>query len=423
MQNKFLSDDIIITPEKQGADQYLKLSCPLCYGRFGEITTANHVFTFTLNGEIRTISGRRGSWLESAEWLKRSPGNDWAYFSAGGYNGAFNYTGEYYVPCLYYETNSIFGNQRFKKEAGADALGAWENLDRQIAQIDISRLGKDTAHMVESIREMPADVLGKRADKFHEIIGGKISVLPPDTRHVEYDVIPIIISDGCLYNCAFCRVKSGRAFSCRSKEDIKKEILRLKDFYGPDLINYSALFLGDHDALLAGGDLIMFAAKTAWDIFEMADAVTGPPRLFLFGSVASLAAIGEDLLCAINRLPFYTYINVGLESGDSKTLRMLGKPIDAKMVASAFDRMVKINRRFENIEVTANFVMGKGLPKTHLPSIIDLTRNHMDRPYAKGAVYFSPLADIGPKEKFLAQFNNFKGLCRLPAFLYLIQRL
>lgn len=416
-------NDLTITPGKQESGQYIKLSCPVHYGRFGEITTADHVFTFNLNGEIKTIAGRRGAWLESAEWLKRNPGNDWAYFSAGGYTGALNYTGEYYVPCLYYETNAIFGNERFKKEAVRDAFGAWERLDRQISEMDTARLPDDAVRMVGSIREMPAERLKARADEFHEIIGGKISVLPPDARHVEYDIIPINISDGCLYNCKFCRVKSGRTFTRRSKSDIREEILRLREFYGPDLINYSALFLGDHDALFAGGDLITFTAKTAFEYFEMTNAVTGPPRLFLFGSVASLAAADNTMLGAINRLPFYTYINIGLESGDSETLRALGKPIDGNMVATAFDRMVRINRTFENIEVTANFVLGEGLPESHLPSIIDLTRNHIDRPYAKGAVYFSPLADIGPKDKFLTRFNNFKALCRLPAFLYLIQRL
>jgi len=420
---KNIKNNLIISPNKRGSDRYLKLSCPIHHGRFHEITTSDHVFTFNLNGEIKTIAGRRGKWLESAEWLKRSVGNDWAYFSAGGYNGAFNYTGEYYVPCLYYETNAIFGNERFKKEAVSEAFDAWKSLYLSLSKTDTGRLPHDAAQTVKKIMNMPAKRLAKRADEFHDIIGGIISVLPPDARHVEYDVIPINISDGCLYNCRFCRVKSGKSFSPRSKGDIREEILRLKAFFGPDLINYSALFLGDHDALFAGGELIVFAAKTAFEQFKIADAVTGPPRLFMFGSVASLAAADDAMLEAINRLPFYTYINIGLESGDTETLRALGKPIDGKMVADAFDRMVKINRRFENIEITANFVMGQGLPESHLPSIIELTRNHMDRPYTKGAIYFSPLADTGPKDRFLARFNEFKALCRLPSYLYLIQRL
>jgi len=37
--------------------------------------------------------------------------------------------------------------------------------------------------------------LRHRADKLHGIIGGGISVLPPDTRHVGYDVIPVMIVD------------------------------------------------------------------------------------------------------------------------------------------------------------------------------------------------------------------------------------
>ena len=73
--------------------------------------------------------------------------------------------------------------------------------------------------------------------------------------------------------------------------------------------------------------------------------------------------------------PFYVYINVGLESIDSSTLKFLGKPLGESRVMEAFQKMLDINERFENIEITANFVVGEGLSETHYQSLKDLIRD------------------------------------------------
>jgi hypothetical protein len=145
--------------------------------------------------------------------------------------------------------------------------------------------------------------------------------------------------------------------------------------------------------------------------------------MFLFGSADSIMEADENLFKALNELPFYTYINIGLESGDTKTLFALGKPLNSKKVESAFSRMMTINEKYFKIEITANFVMGQGLPENHLPSILELTRNRLAHFYPRGAAYLSPLENIGDKNRLLARFNEFKTLCRIPAYIYLIQRL
>ncbi len=416
-------DHTTIIPEKRGAGEYVKISYPIRYGRFAEIRTPDHIFGINRNGEVKTIQGRTGGWLQSAEWLKRTAGNDWAYFSAGGYNGAFNYTGEYYVPCLSYQSNAIFGKDRFDGEEVADAFSAWDKMQTKIAGMDIDTMPWPVRDLLRRVRTMTNDRLAERAEWFHRIIGGWVSVLPPDARHVEYDVIPLTISEGCLYNCGFCRVKSGRGFTRKSKEDILDQLYELKAYYNRDLVNYCSIFLGQHDALFSGADLIEFSAKKAYEILGIGNAVMKPPRLFLFGSVDSLLKADYALFDRLERLPFETFINIGLESGDSETLSQLKKPLTAEKVSAAFNRMIEINRDYNHIEVTANFVAGAGLPDNHLPSIVALTRDRVDRPLGKGAIYLSPLEDIGPKDRFLTQFNEFKTLCRLPAYIYLIQRL
>jgi hypothetical protein len=136
----------------------------------------------------------------------------------------------------------------------------------------------------------------------------------------------------------------------------------------------------------------------------------------------------EGFFESLNCSPFSSYINVGLESNDPNTLEALKKPISVGKIREAFTRGLEVNRRYEKIEVTSNFVFGEGLPLGHLPSLLDLTRNSVNLVSDKGAVYLSPLVDerIGEKEgrrELLRRFLKLKTESRLPAFIYLIQRL
>lgn len=416
-------NDLDITLNKRGADKYAKISYPLRYGVFSEIKTKTHTFQFNLNGEIKTIQGRGEGWLDAAEWLKRTMGNDWVYFSAGGYTGAYDFTGEYYVPCLSYESNAVYGNGRFESPEVTIAFNAWHNLQTRLQNMELSALPKEEADFIQQIAVNGPDILKQRAELLHQIIGGMVSVLPPDTRHVEYDVIPLNIADGCLYHCGFCRVKTGHGYKLRSDSDILAQIRQLKEFLGHDIVNYNSIFMGQHDALHADKDVLVWAALTALDIFGLHNSCIKEPRLFLFGSVDSMLNAQDSLFDALNRLPYHTYINIGLESADAATLALLKKPIDPKKVTDAFHQMTAINHRYANIEITANFVYGTGLPETHLPSILDLTRHQLSRSYSKGTIYLSPMENFGSKQDLLSKFIEFKTLCRLPAYIYLIQRL
>ena len=217
-------------------------------------------------------------------------------------------------------------------------------------------------------------------------------------------------------------------FAPRTPENIIEQIKNLKRFYGRDLHNYNAIFLGQHDALSADRELLELAAKKAYEIFEFERSYLKGTSLFLFGSVDSMIHSEEKLFESFNRLPFSTYINVGLESNDPMTLEGLKKPVSVEKVREAFVRILDINRRYEKIEVTANFVFGKDLPSGHLPSLLELTRDRSDLPRNKGAVYLSPLMEEGMRDKegereLLRRFLKLKSQSRLPAFIYLIQRL
>ncbi|MFA6012400.1 MAG: radical SAM protein [Desulfobacteraceae bacterium] len=414
--------DLSVTIDKTGDNRYQKVSYPIRYGTYHEIRYGSYVFQFNLNGEIKHILCRGDCPMEPTEWLKRTVGNDWVYYASGGYNGAFGAVGEYYVPCFRYTSNGIMGGEPFKHGILEQAEHAFSQ-----ARCVLENLGPHPDSRFENFRQnvlvATPSILKSKASRLHDLLDGRISVLPPDARHADYDVIPLNISRGCLYNCRFCTVKTGRGFSLLSKDDIEHQIKGLKKIYDKDIVNYNSLFLGQHDALNAGEDHITWAASRAFDAFGFGSAHITEPRLFLFGSVGSLLQAPDRLFRALDRLPYTTYINIGLESADEKTLTAIGKPITTEGIADAFSRMEAINRSCRNIEITANFLYGESLPETHMPSCLDLIRKQYEKPFSRGAVYFSPYGKDSDKKSRVTGFKIIKNQCRLPVYLYIIQRL
>jgi len=418
-------DNLGIVLNKEGSREFSKVSYPIRYGRFAEMRTPDHIFEFNLNGEIKYIRGLCQSWPHPAEWLKRTVADDWVYYSAGGYSGVYDSFGEYYVPCLSYPSNSIIGNNPFDDNAVRSAIKSWYDLQAKIRVLASGAIPQSLKDFLILVSESDANTLRLRSRKLHSLIGERVSVLPPDTRHVDYEVIPIIVADGCLYNCGFCRIKSRQDFTPRTQEDIIRQIKKLKGFYGRDVRNYNAIFLGQHDALCSGPELLEFAARNAFRIFEFEHSNLRGANLFLFGSADSIINSDDAVFGMLDSLPFSTYINIGLESADPKTLALLKKSITVEMVDEAFVKMLDINRRYEKIEVTANFLFGNNLPRNHMPSFFELTRKRMDHFYSKGAVYFSPLINGRVEEKrgMLRKFYEVKAQSLLPTYFYLIQRL
>ncbi len=428
MMQSYPVGDLIVTLNKEGVTEFSKVSFPARYGRFSEIQTPDYTFQFNLNGEIKYIQGRTQNWPHPAEWLKRTVANDWVYYSAGDYKGVYELFGEYYFPCLSYPSNVLLDDDPFEKEAIQSAIGSWRSMPetiRELIQGDLPQECKDFLTLVTGNSEK---ALRLRSETLHRLIEGQVPVLPPDTRHVDYEVIPILVADGCLYHCGFCRIKTGESFSPRTPIDIIQQMKNLKRFYAKDLHNYNAIFLGQHDALWVGQDLLEFAAQKAYEIFELGHSFLKDARLFLFGSVDSLIHSKEALFDMLNRLPFFTYVNIGLESADLTTLAVLKKPVAVEKVREAFSRMSEINRDYEKVEITANFIYGEDLPPNHLPAFLQLLQDSKDLFRHKGTLYLSPLVQSesrkkGTKRELLRRFYKVKAQSPLPVYIYLIQRL
>ena len=416
-------NNLDITLEREGAKRFTKTSYPIRYGRFCEIETQKYLFQFNLNGEIKYIRGFTQDWPHPAEWLKRTDADDWVYYSTGGYRGIFHALGEYYLPCLSYPSNSVYGYNPFADSNIQKAFSGWSRLLAELRSMRTNGIPPKIRDFLCLISGCDSHTLRMKSEKLHRIIGGQVSVLPPDTRHVDYGVIPLMLADGCLYHCGFCCVKTRQNFRSRSQNNVRRQIRQLQAFYGADLANYNAVFLGNHDALAAGRERICMAAAEAYAAFGFEKAYVKNATLFLFGSVDSLLDAGNNLFEALNRMPFYTYINIGLESMDAGTLRSIQKPLEIHKIEDAFRMMLAVNRSFPNLEITANFLLGDRLPPAHYQALIELIRNRLDRYYSKGAVYLSPLNTSHDNRRLLRTFVEIKNLSRLPTYLYLIQRL
>ncbi len=417
---------IIINSKKLGLQAKGKPGFELRYGKYSEIITPAYEFAFNLNGEIKFIKGKDREWPHPFEQLKRTDGNDWVYYSCGkegGEKGVIFWLGEYYLPCLPYPSNSLDRAEYFSNPIVMKALGAWSMLFGTLYDLQSNGLLAGDKDLVERILAHDDNTLHKRSKRLQEIIGGRVSVLPPDTRHVDYEVIPLSISQGCLYHCDFCCVKSSQKFRVREKKDILSQIINLKEFYGRNLENYRGLFLGDHDALASDGETLAFAIREAKAKLGLGRSWTEPPLLFLFGSVGSFLKSNPELMDTLNGCGFRVYLNVGFESVDPETLKHIKKPITRTQVLEAFEKMHAVNARFDNIEVTGNFLMGERLPKGHFPSLENLLKNASGPSGGKGAVYLSPLKNRGEDERLLDRYFELKRVSRLPVFVYLIQRL
>ncbi|MCJ8501652.1 radical SAM protein [Desulfatitalea alkaliphila] len=418
---------LIINAKKSGLDKFVKQSVPLRFGKYSEIKTSDFEFCFNLNGEIKSIRGIKPDWPHPAEHFKRTTGNDWIYYTVGDKSsddGIISWMGEYYLPCLPYSSNPVWEINYFSNPTVMSALAEWSQLFADLYMADSNGSYPHAKDLIKRILVANDDqMLYERSQQLDKIIGGKVTVLPPDTRHVDYDVIPLTIADGCLYHCKFCCVKTKQKFQVRSKENIYEQLRNLKNHFGDDLVNYHALFLANHDALAAGDNLICFAAEEAYQAFGFRQRMDQKPFLYLFGSVGSFLEAGLPLFDHLNRLPFYAYVNIGFESIDSETLSLIGKPITPAQVQEAFGKMLEINATFEQIEVTGNFVAGDNLPSRHEGSLTDLLKHADSKKQSKGAVYISPLKDSPRKRELLPRFFKIKEESRLPVFVYLIQRL
>lgn len=435
-----------LTLYKRGEEIYTKSRHPVQYGVYHELDTARALMRFNLNGEIIAARGKGADWPNTTEHLKRTAGNDWVYYSTGGYAGTFETfgagelqqpvqfkipspyneiykaTGEFYLPHFSYSTNSILGSDPLSEPAVQRLMSSWYEILKNTLP-SVSTLPEPFASRAADLLANTPERLQEKAERLFALYGGRVTVLPPGARHVDYNVLPLAVADGCLYKCRFCEVKNRKRFAVKPAEEVDAQIRGLRELYGRELINYNALFLGEHDALHAGRSVLVSAAERAASVLKLRDSVMRGCSIFLFGSADSFLQAEEELFRELNALGCAVYINLGLESADQETLDGLGKPLTTEKVEASFTRLLEVNEHYGNVEVTANFLMGERLPEGHYPAFLRLARESLDHPRSKGTLYLSPVMPVHAPRRLLYEFNQLARLSRLPTYLYTIQRL
>ncbi len=155
------------------------MSFPVHCGNYGELETDEFIFHFNLNNEIIRAKKKGDNWSHPHEWLKRTIGNDWVYYSTGGYTGVFDATGEYYLPNFTYPTNNILGGNPFLLPQVLDLTDNWYSMLQEL-QDSVSPISKSPydskslQHSLDIFLPHTPQTLEKKAEKLFEIIGGII---------------------------------------------------------------------------------------------------------------------------------------------------------------------------------------------------------------------------------------------------------
>lgn len=403
-----------------GSVRYLKASWPVRYGLYHEIRTPSYLFQFSPEGVVRFIQGRPGTWHDHADWFKRTAGGDWVYYSAGGYNGAFSAMGEHYVPVFPYPSNNVIGDKAYPEDKLRGALDALEAVVGWAGRVAGDLPSEAAVFLGRVARKNKGGCLASLSARFRDLCRGPISVLPPDCRHVDYDILPLRLARGCLYHCRFCGVKSPHPFAVEEEGQVGAQASALADFFKGDLVNLGGIFLGEHDALAAGATQVVTAARGCEGLFAGDRAMAHRPSLFLFGSPDALLEVSDEGWEALNALPFQVKINTGVESLDPSTLDYLGRPTPLSLVEEAVRRADEVTRRYDRVSVSLNMVTGATLSSSHHGA---LARFVASRGTRDAPLYLSPLKGHADRRATMAEFTALKRISRAPVFLYLLQRL
>ncbi|MBA4423228.1 MAG: hypothetical protein C0390_09045, partial [Syntrophus sp. (in: bacteria)] len=388
-----------------------------------KINWRGYHYDFNLRGGLKKIAGRPSVWPEPQDVLKRTDGNHFIYYGTFGYESSYDLIKNYYVPFNGRYDCDIFPAKPLEGRHVGQALDAFDGLVEEAGRLAESTGCDRPREFLRKIAARGREGLAKEARTLHDIIGADLPVLPPDTIDVDYEVIPLIVAEGCRYRCRFCRFKTAGGFRVRSRQNIAAQIRALKDLYGDDLVNYNSLVLGQNDALAAGADILISTAQMAYDLLNLSSSFhRGQPNLFIFGSVDSFLEADHSLFDGLDRLPYLTSVNIGLESPDQETLDRLGKPLQADRVREAFQKMQEVNRSWSNITVSCNFVLGSDLPSRNVEAIQAMLGEET-KVKDKGVAYLSPLIGASQRRQILKEFGEIKRTSPLPVFIYMAQML
>ncbi len=161
-----------------------------------------------------------------------------------------------------------------------------------------------------------------------------VGVLPPD----RYRSLIVQLTEGCAFNgCLFCALYKGQPHRVKPVEEIARHVRAVKDFVGSGVVERRGVFLGEANALCAPQATLLGALDVLEAELPQLVHGTGPSR----GVSAFIDAFTEwkselELRALVAR--GLTRIFLGVESGDERTLGVLGKPSRESAVRVVVER-------------------------------------------------------------------------------------
>lgn len=134
------------------------------------------------------------------------------------------------------------------------------------------------------------------------------------------------VTIGCAHNrCTFCNMYKGKNFRIRTMKEIKEDIIKASQTYGPQI---RRVFLADGDALVLPTDQMVEL------LYFIKDAMPWVERISSYATPKDLLRKTEEELAKINKAGL-ALLYVGAETGDDKLLTHIQKGVTSTEIINA----------------------------------------------------------------------------------------
>ncbi|PJC73275.1 MAG: hypothetical protein CO013_07230, partial [Syntrophobacterales bacterium CG_4_8_14_3_um_filter_58_8] len=152
---------------------------------------------------MKKVSGGPRVWPDPQEVLKRTDGNDLIYYGVHGYDSSYELIKNYYVPFNGVYGSDLFAENPLEGRPVRQALAGFDKLTIEAGRLAAAASCDRPRAFLLRVAAMNREGLAEEGRTLHRIMGANLPVLPPETIDVDYEVIPLILTEGCTYNCRF----------------------------------------------------------------------------------------------------------------------------------------------------------------------------------------------------------------------------
>jgi hypothetical protein len=203
--------------------------------------------------------------------------------------------------------------ERMLEDARGDARAALAALGSPEAGAEGA---SEAAHRLRRIVGMDAEALRMDAARFATVYH-PVGILPPD----QYLALVLQATEGCSWNaCTFCALYRGTPFRVKGRDEFAAHLEAVRAFFGESVALRRSLFLGDANALCAGGERMQPLMEAAVQAFP--EAAAGGIHAFVDAWSGRRRSAEYEGYVRLGLRRVY----VGLETGDSHLLSWLRKP-------------------------------------------------------------------------------------------------